>query len=88
MAVDLKLHKTVQKPAVLLVIADLHGSPLLFVKEIFIDSTLKAVDVQDLECFIKKLDKLAAFAETKITLSVSMDESELPAGVKEIVTCI
>ena len=29
------------------------------VKEIFIDSTLKAVDVQDLECFIKKLDKLA-----------------------------
>ena len=26
------------------------------VKEIFIDSTLKAVDVQDLECFIKKLD--------------------------------
>ena len=58
------------------------------VKEIFIDSTLKAVDVQDLECFIKKLDKLAAFAETKITLSVSMDESELPAGVKEIVTCI
>ena len=52
------------------------------------DSTLKAVDVQDLECFIKKLDKLAAFAETKITLSVSMDESELPAGVKEIVTCI
>ena len=58
------------------------------VKEIFIDSTLKAVDVQDLECFIKKLDKLAAFAETKITLSVSMDESELPAGVKDIVTCI
>ena len=49
---------------------------------------LKAVDVQDLECFIKKLDKLAAFAETKITLSVSMDESELPAGVKDIVTCI
>ena len=38
--------------------------------------------------FIKKLDKLAAFAETKITLSVSMDESELPAGVKDIVTCI
>ena len=58
------------------------------VKEIFIDSTLKAVDVQDLECFIKKLDKLAAFTETKITLSVSMDESELPAGVKDIVTCI
>ena len=58
------------------------------VKEIFIDSTLKAVDVQDLECFIKNLDKLAAFAETKITLSVSMDESELPAGVKDIVTCI
>ena len=35
-AVDLELHKSVQKTAVLFVIADLHGSPLLFVKEFLI----------------------------------------------------
>ncbi len=58
------------------------------VKEIFIDSTLKAIDIEDLECFIKKLDGLSGFAETKITLSVSMDEAELPSGLKGIVTCI
>ena len=58
------------------------------VKEIFIDSTLKAVDVQDLECFIKKLDKLAAFAETRLHCLFLWMSLELPAGVKDIVTCI
>ena len=58
------------------------------VKEIFIDSTLKSIEPQDLACFIKKIDSLAAFAETKVTLSVSMDEAELPAEIKDIVNCI
>lgn len=58
------------------------------VKEIFIDSTLKSIEPQDLACFVKKIDSLAAFAETKVTLSVSMDEAELPAEIKDIVNCI
>lgn len=60
------------------------------VKEIFIDSTLKIIgeDMDEFSVFIDKLDTLANFAETRITLSVSMDESEVPADVKTIVNMI
>lgn len=58
------------------------------VKEIFVDSTLKVIEQKDLEHFVQKLEKLGAFAETAITLSVSMDESELPVGINSIVSCV
>ncbi|MFR9227574.1 MAG: hypothetical protein ACLVKJ_01350 [Acutalibacteraceae bacterium] len=51
------------------------------VKEIFIDSTLKAVDVQDLECFIKKLDKLVLLPRPRLHCLFPW-MSLNPAGVK------
>lgn len=60
------------------------------VKEIFIDSTLKIIgeNMDSFTAFVEKLNTLANFAETRITLSVSADENELPAAVKAIANTI
>ncbi len=58
------------------------------VKEIFVDSTLSIIgnDMDTLATFIDKVDKLANFAETKVTFSISADESEIPHSVKAVAT--
>lgn len=60
------------------------------VKEIFIDSTLKIIgdSVDDFATFVEKINTLANFAETRITLSVSLADGDLPASVKAIVNTI
>lgn len=60
------------------------------VKEIFIDSTLKIIgeDMDGFATFVDKINTLANFAETRVTLSVSVDESEIPASVKAIANTI
>lgn len=60
------------------------------VKEIFIDSTLKIIgdSLDQFAAFIEKINTLANFAETRITLSVSYDESEIPASVRAIANTI
>lgn len=59
------------------------------VQEIFIDSVLRILDNDaDLAAFIEKIEKLAKFAETKVTFSVSMAEEEIPESVKAIANII
>ena len=60
------------------------------VKEIFIDSTLKIIgeDMDVLSEFVKKINTLANFAETRITLSISADENDIPQSVKAIATTL
>ena len=58
------------------------------VTDIFVDSTLRIIgqDVQALSCFIEKMNKLSALADTKITMLVSADAGVLPDDVKAIST--
>lgn len=53
------------------------------VKEIFVDSTFKICgkDFALLEEFLKKLSALSENSETKITLLISAEHSELPEGI-------
>lgn len=56
------------------------------VTDILIDSTLKigGRDMEALADFLSKLSKLAEQTETKLTLSISADVSELPEGIDAI----
>ena len=59
------------------------------VQEIFVDSIMKVLgEDADLAAFVQKIDALAKKAETKVTLSVSMGEADIPAELKEIVNVI
>lgn len=53
------------------------------VTDIFIDSTLKIIgqDMKVLQNFTEKMNALSALADTKITLLVSADQSELPKEI-------
>ena len=54
-------------------------------QQMYFDSFLKiaCLDDQDLEPAIDKLEKLSKNFDVDIILSVSLDESELPAGLKD-----
>ncbi len=56
------------------------------VTDILIDSTLKigGTDFDALGEFIQKLDKLSSHTNTKIVLSVSADESDLPESINAV----
>ena len=56
------------------------------VTDLFVDSTLKIIgqDMNALAVFVEKANSLAESAETKITLSVSADEAELPESISGI----
>lgn len=53
------------------------------VTDIFIDSTLKIIghDMKVLQNFTEKMNTISALADTKITLLVSADQSELPKEI-------
>ena len=57
------------------------------VTDIFVDSTLKIVgaDMAPMVAFVEKLNKLAQFSETSITLSVSAAVEEIPVEIHDIV---
>ncbi len=50
------------------------------VTDIFIDATVRigGTNFEELEAFVKKLDKIAADNNVKFTLAISADASELP----------
>lgn len=60
-------------------------------QQMYFDSFLKisclenggAVNVDDVTAAIEKLEKISGCFETDFVLSISMDEAELPAGLKE-----
>lgn len=56
------------------------------ITDIFVDSTLKIIgqDIPTLTTFLTKMNKLSVLANTKITLLVSVDASEMPEEVKKI----
>ena len=56
------------------------------VTDLFVDSTLKIIgqDPEVLANFIEKANVLSDLANTKITLSVSADASELPESINKI----
>ncbi len=55
------------------------------VTDIFVDGTLKigGEDKDALLTFLERLSKLADMAKTKIMLTVSADEAELPEGIHQ-----
>ena len=57
------------------------------VTDLYIDSTLKVIgqDQKALVSFVQKANSLSELANTKITLSVSMGEKEVPEEIKEII---
>ncbi len=80
---------------------DVHGAEAMYgflagicagnydVQEIYVDSIMKVLgEDADLAAFIQKIDVLAKKAETKVTLSVSMGEADVPAELKELVNVI
>jgi hypothetical protein len=56
------------------------------VTDIFVDSTLKIAgdDINQLAVFAQKLNTLAQFSETKITLSISADVQDIPESINDI----
>ena len=57
------------------------------VTDIFIDTTLKILGTDDTDVFAKFIEDIKAVSEltnTNIILSVSLDESDIPASVKEL----
>lgn len=56
------------------------------VTDIYIDSTLKIIgdDMKVLQSFTEKMNSLSALADTKITLLVSADKSELPQAISSV----
>ncbi len=56
------------------------------VTDIFIDSTLKIIgqDMKVLQSFTEKMDAISTLANTKITLLVSADHSELPKEISSV----
>ena len=55
------------------------------VTDIFVDGTLKigGEDKEALVKFLERLSKLADMAKTKIMLTISCDETDLPEGIHE-----
>lgn len=59
------------------------------VQEIFVDSVLQTLgDDADFAAFVEKIETLAKFAETKVTMSVSMAEEEVPESVRALANII
>jgi hypothetical protein len=58
------------------------------ITDIFVDSTLKIIghDIPTLSAFLEKMSRLSDLADTKITLLISADASELPENIKKIST--
>ena len=56
------------------------------VQEIYVDSVLRVISEAGFETFIEKIRTLAEYAEINITFSVSLDEDELPEGIRESCT--
>lgn len=56
------------------------------VTDIFVDSTLKIIgtDLKVLTSFSEKMNALSALADTKITLLVSVDSSDLPEEINSV----
>lgn len=56
------------------------------VTDMFVDSTLKIIgkDMEVLKSFVEKANVLSESASTKITLSVSADESDLPEDIFKV----
>ena len=57
------------------------------VTDIFVDTTLKILGTDDTDVFAKFIEDIKAVSEltnTNIILSVSLDESDIPASVKEL----
>jgi len=56
------------------------------VTDILIDSTLKigGPNLEELAVFVAKLDKLSGHTQTKIVLSVSADEDEIPDSINAV----
>jgi hypothetical protein len=56
------------------------------VTDIFVDSTLKIIghDMKTLSTFAEKMNALSALADTKITLLVSVDSSDLPEDINSV----
>ena len=54
-------------------------------QQMYFDSFLKiaCLEGQDITATVEKLEKLSSQFDVDFVLSVSMDESELPAGLKE-----
>lgn len=54
-------------------------------QQMYFDSFLKiaCLEEQDITATVEKLEKLSSQFDVDFVLSVSMDESELPAGMKE-----
>lgn len=57
------------------------------VTDIYVDSTLKIIgqNLKILVPFVEKLNALSSLAETKFTLLISADESQLPGELKGMV---
>lgn len=60
------------------------------ITDIFVDSTLKIIghDIPTLSDFLEKMSRLSDLANTKITLLISADASELPENIKKISTAV
>lgn len=60
------------------------------VTDIYVDSTLKIIgqDMKVFAAFAEKMNKLSALANTKITLLVSADASDLPEEINAVATQI
>ena len=60
------------------------------VTDIFVDSTLKIIgqDMQALEEFVGRMNKLSKEDEVNIILLVSADKGELPEGIENLATQI
>ena len=54
-------------------------------QQMYLDSFLKiaCLDGQDLTATVEKLEKISASFDVKFVLSVSLDENELPEGLKD-----
>lgn len=58
------------------------------VTDIFVDSTLKIIDMKDLQKFAEQMNTLSDQANTKITLLISADDKDLPDGMNAVCTKI
>ena len=58
------------------------------IQEIFVDSVLRVIGEASLSPFIDKIEKLAEYAETKITFSVSVAEEDVPEELQSRVEIV
>ena len=58
------------------------------IQEIYVDSVLRVIGEASLPAFIDKIEKLAEYAETKITFSVSIAEEDVPEELRSRVEIV